>query len=349
MPGKSGQPQAPLVLPSSDPFDEGNFDAIALLNAYFPTEMSLSGAESTCERLATKMQRLDASILQAVEQQSSTGSAAKQDLEDAGAHVVTLDTNLRRIREKSVATEDMLLDICADIQTLDNAKTNLTSTITALRRLDMLENAVEQLSELTEERAYKEASNLLEAMSQLAPNFEAYKAVPKVCELLSSVRALRSQLQAQVLEEFKLHISPDMSEEVAAMLADAAQVVTVLGRSLILKLAQWFCERELGEYEEMFDPVRQDAARPATLEGAEKRFAWLRRWLRNYASLYAGIMPEEWQVPKLVCEEFCQRTRRHLGVVLSKSSKDLDVRLLLHVMQRTQELETELNTKAKSC
>jgi hypothetical protein len=27
------------VLPSTDPFDEANFDAIALLNAYFPTEM----------------------------------------------------------------------------------------------------------------------------------------------------------------------------------------------------------------------------------------------------------------------------------------------------------------------
>ena len=50
----------------------------------------------------------------------------------------------------------------------------------------------------------------------------------------------------------------------------------------------------------------------------------------------------EWstpQVPRLVAEEFCQRTRRHLGTVLSRASKDLDVRLLLHVMQKTLELE----------
>ena len=197
----------------------------------------------TSERLAAKMQRLDASILHAVEQQSSTGSAARQDLEDAGAHVLTLNSRLRRIREKSAGTEDMLRGLLADVQTLDTAKSNLTSTITALRRLDMLENAVEQLSELTEERAYREAANLLDAMSQLAPNFEAYSGVPKVCELLASVRALRSQLQAQVLEEFKLHVAPEMSREVAAMLADAAQVVSVLGRTLVLKLAQWFCDR----------------------------------------------------------------------------------------------------------
>jgi len=285
----------------------------------------------TSERLAAKMQRLDASILHAVEQQSSTGSAARQDLEDAGAHVLTLNSRLRRIREKSAGTEDMLRGLLADVQTLDTAKSNLTSTITALRRLDMLENAVEQLSELTEERAYREAANLLDAMSQLAPNFEAYSGVPKVCELLASVRALRSQLQAQVLEEFKLHVAPEMSREVAAMLADAAQVVSVLGRTLVLKLAQWFCDRppppsrtkwthlvhpsvlighvsslshrfcdrELDEYEELFDPARADAARAVSLEGAEQRYAWLRRWQRTYAGLYAGIMPDEWEVSPL--------------------------------------------------
>jgi len=40
-------------------------------------------------------------------------------------------------------------DICHDIQTLDNAKRNLTSTITTLRRLSMLEAAIHQLSVLT--------------------------------------------------------------------------------------------------------------------------------------------------------------------------------------------------------
>ena len=50
-----------------------------------------------------------------------------------------------------------------------------------------------------------------------------------MCEHMASVRALRAQLQAQVFEEFKEHISVTMSQEVIDMLADAAQVVTVLG------------------------------------------------------------------------------------------------------------------------
>jgi hypothetical protein len=142
-------------------------------------------------------------------------------------------------------------------QTLDHAKRNLTTTMTVLRRLNMLETALEQLSMMTTERAYKESANLLEAVSQLASNFDSYKAVPRICELLSSVRAVRSQLQAQVLEEFKLHINPMMTEEVVAMLAEAAQVVSVLGPTIAMKLVQWFCARELGDYEAHFDPAKQ--------------------------------------------------------------------------------------------
>ncbi len=129
--------------------------------------------------------------------------------------------------------------------------------MTVLRRLNMLETALEQLSMMTTERAYKESANLLEAVSQLASNFDSYKAVPRICELLSSVRAVRSQLQAQVLEEFKLHINPMMTEEVVAMLAEAAQVVSVLGPTIAMKLVQWFCARELGDYEAHFDPAKQ--------------------------------------------------------------------------------------------
>jgi len=47
------------------------------------------------------------------------------------------------------------------------------------------------------------------------------------------------------------------------MLAEAAQVVTVLGPALVGKLTQWLCERELLGYDTAFDPAKL----PATLEG----------------------------------------------------------------------------------
>ncbi|EKX52319.1 vacuolar protein sorting 53 [Guillardia theta CCMP2712] len=327
------------VLPSEDPFESPNFDVIAMLNKHFPNELSLTSIETTCDRLAVKMNELDISILHAVELQSSEGEAAKQDLERANRSVSELMANLKSIKERGEATKSMVHEICRDIQTLDFAKQNLTTTIIALRRLNMLENAIEQLSEMTAARAYKEAANLLEAMTQLAANFDAFKNVPKVCELLASVRALRSQLQAQVLEEFKLHINVTMPEDVSCMLKDAAQVVCVLGQGLILKLVKWFSDKELGEYENLFDPSKH----PAGLESVEKRFAWLRRWLRSFSFSYGEVMPSSWEVPRVVSEEFCHRTRNHLAQLLQKKSKEMDVRLLMHVIQKTIEFEQELS------
>ena len=281
------------VLPSKDPLDDPNFDVKKMLNTHFPSGLSLSAVESHCEQLAVKMHTLDVQILQAVESQSSAGSAAQQDLEVANANVAQLTAHLSLIRSKALDTERAVRDICSDIQTLDNAKRNLTTTITTLRRLSMLENAVNQLSVLTEVRGYREAAKLLEATSQLAASFDSYKAVPKVCELMASVRALRSQLQAQVFEEFKEHINVTMTPEVSRMLADAAQVVTVLGPGLVAKVTQWFCERELADFDANFNPAKQGTS----LEGVERRYAWLRRWLRGYEQGLASIFPPEWQVP----------------------------------------------------
>lgn len=333
------------VLPSSDPFDNPDFDVTAIINSYFPTELSLSTVETTAEKLEERMTQLDGEILDAVEAQSSTGTAVKKDLEQANQAVLTLTEKLEGIRTKSEETESMVREICSDIQTLDNAKRNLTSTITALRRLHMLETAVEQLSILTTERAYKEAANLLEAVTQLASNFDSYKAIPKICELLASVRALRSELQAQVFEEFKMHIDPSMSDDVSSMLADAALVVSVLGPGLILKLVQWFSDKELAEYSNLFDPAKQ----PATLEGVERRFAWLKRWLRSYQATYAHVLPASWKVPQLCAESFCDLTRQHLSVLLQRMAKEnsanMDVRRLLFVIQQSIEMEKELTKR----
>ena len=118
------------VLPSEDPFESPNFDVIAMLNKHFPNELSLTSIETTCDRLAVKMNevcrrapslaltlpQLDISILHAVELQSSEGEAAKQDLERANRSVSELMANLKSIKERGEATKSMVHEICRDIQ-----------------------------------------------------------------------------------------------------------------------------------------------------------------------------------------------------------------------------------------
>jgi hypothetical protein len=50
-----------------------------------------------------------------------------------------------------------------------------------------------------------------------------------------------------------------------------------------------------------------------------------------------------------MAEEFCIRSRNHLSTLLQRAAREqLDVRLLLHVIQKTLELEQELKSKFNS-
>lgn len=86
--------------------------------------------------------RVDAEILAAVRQQSTSGSRARQDLSSAKHTIEELFGRVRDIQRKAEQSEVMVQEICRDIKKLDYAKKHLTSTITALRRLAMLVNAV---------------------------------------------------------------------------------------------------------------------------------------------------------------------------------------------------------------
>jgi hypothetical protein len=89
-----------------------------------------------------QIQRVDAEILTAVRAQSSSGARARTNLTAARAAIEELFGRIREIQRKAEQSELMVQEICRDIKKLDYAKKHLTATITALRRLSMLVNAV---------------------------------------------------------------------------------------------------------------------------------------------------------------------------------------------------------------
>lgn len=73
---------------------------------------------------------------------SPTAVRHRQDLDKSKLEIQELFAKINEIRRKAEQSEIMVQEICRDIKKLDYAKKHLTSTITALRRLAMLINAV---------------------------------------------------------------------------------------------------------------------------------------------------------------------------------------------------------------
>ena len=68
-----------------------------------------------------------------------------QDIALAQSSIQELFTKLNEIKSQASHSERMVQEICADIKKLDCAKTHLQGSITALKRLQMLITAIDQL------------------------------------------------------------------------------------------------------------------------------------------------------------------------------------------------------------
>jgi cysteinyl-tRNA synthetase len=95
----------------------------------------------------------------------------------------------------------MVHDITQDVKSLDYAKRHLTSSVTVLKRLQMLVTAVDQLETMSKNKQYKESAQLLQAVIQLMQHFRTYKSVPQIAQLSERINALQKELETCVLTE----------------------------------------------------------------------------------------------------------------------------------------------------
>ncbi|ETM39889.1 hypothetical protein L914_13980 [Phytophthora nicotianae] len=330
------------VLPSEDVLDRPEFDAREFINRNFPDEQSLGDIGDFVSRLRGRMKELDDSLSQASQDQSLAAHQALVDLKEAKMATQQLFHKIRDIRGKAEQSEVMVQEICRDIKQLDYAKRHLQTTLTALKRLHMLVNAVDQLEFMSSQRNYREAASLLEAVNQLFTHFDGYTNVSKIVELHKTVRTLQEELGGQIFADFR-SIGPMESLEenfpseeerqaVFANLSAACAVVDALGKATREKLIHLFCDEQLLSYERLYG----DGGECAGLHQAETRYTWFYNLLAAIDARLNAIFPKHWRMARRMCIQFCESTRTHLLAQIGAHTPDeMDVTLLLKSLQRT--------------
>jgi len=343
--GSAGSGSVAAKLPAiPDSFDHRKFNAVEYINSLFPTKESLVELEPLIKELRRKIRVVDGEILTAVRRQSSSSTRSKQDLKDAQAAIQELFRKIKEIKRKAEQSEVMVQEICRDIKKLDYAKKHLTHTITALRRLSMLVTATDQLQATAEGRNYREAANLLEAVSQLSAHFASFGQVPKVAELRGRFNSIKGSLRSYIFEDFKLLHLPNTDNasnpEVLSRLQDACLVVDTIDPQVRDELVNYVCNKEMAVYTQIFSGTGQ----VAKLEKTERRYHWLLRMLRDKEQVWS-IFPKHWRVTRIVCMTFCSITRAQLAEILDHQAGSLDVQALLQALHRTLEFEQDLARK----
>ncbi|KAJ3866702.1 Vps53-like protein [Lentinula novae-zelandiae] len=324
----------------SSPAAGASSNAIDALNSLFPNESSLAYTEAVQARLLERQREIQKEIDLLREQLKRNQDSDRMQL--IQEMISELLGQMSRIREKATESEAVVRSITKDIQVLDLAKKNLILSMTTLKRLQMLVNALAQLEDLLSERKYREISQTLAAVKQLASTFTSYMSVPRVLQTWKQIQELQIKLRSVIDKDFDTFYLQDSSKGTKpAVIADACLVVDVLGEDFRSLLVERYVALELKEYRRIF----RTSDEAGQLDNISRRFSWFRRLLQTHELEQGRVFPSEWKVGWHLLAKFTEITRDDITTLLSTAGKSLTVKTLLDNLQIAAEFESSMAKK----
>ncbi|BCS29482.1 putative GARP complex subunit Vps53 [Aspergillus puulaauensis] len=327
-----------------DPLDAADYDPIDHLNGIFSHPSTLSSVSDVSQRLRDYEAELDTEIGALVEDQVTSNAESVERIQTAKADLSELFKKIDDVRDRASKTEHSITEMTADIKQLDNAKKNLTQSMTALKRLQMLTTAYDQLRVLSRTRQYRDCSQLLQAVIQLVAHFKSYRSIDQIALLSRNVADIQRDLLEQICEDFELAFAKGEVVARRVALSEACSVMDALGEHARTRLMTWYCNFQLREYRQVF----RNNEEAGSLDNISRRYSWFRRILRIYDEEYGPIFPATWRVDEILANAFCEGTRDDFKGILSRSVRNgqtIDVNLLLSCLQETLDFEHSLERR----
>ncbi|KXN90783.1 hypothetical protein AN958_03437 [Leucoagaricus sp. SymC.cos] len=324
-------------LPNAQPHD---LDSVSILNQFFPNEASLAHLESVNQKLNDTQKKLQKEIDELQEELKKNQDPERMSF--IQEMISDLLGQMSRIREKATESEAVVRNITKDIQVLDLTKKNLILSMTMLRRLQMLVNAMTQLEDYIREKRYKEVSESLAAVKEISATFKEYMSVQRIARILKRIQEIQGELRAQLDGDFDAFFLQDTAKQPKPVLIiQACLAVDVLGADFRSHLIDRYVALELKEYRRIFR-TNDEAGQ---LDNISRRFAWFKRLIQTHELEQGRVFPSHWKVDWFLLAKFVEITRDNLATLLSKAASTLTVKSLLDDLQQTVEFELSMAKK----
>ncbi|SNX84704.1 related to VPS53 - subunit of VP51-54 complex, required for protein sorting [Melanopsichium pennsylvanicum] len=259
--------------------------------------------------------------------------------------IATLLEQLLLIREKARESENVVKEITRDIRSLDIAKRNVVSSMTALKRLQMLVNGVDQLQRLAETKRYREAASALQAVRSLLDFFQSYRGVERIASAWKQVGELQQDLRNVIMKDYENFFLHDPNRAVrSTSLPESALVIDAIGFEAKTALIDWYCSLQLREYRRIFRATDE----AGQLDNVSRRFAWFRRILKVHEEEHAPAFLDHWKAEPWLIRKFADVTKDDLRSVLIREQSRLNVSTLMEALNSTLEFEATMSRKYKT-
>lgn len=308
---------------------------------------------------------LDNTSLENIDQLLSTTSEYKHHLEtdikqNEGAS--TIDNSSAEVSELSIfnhvletfnetkkraeGTQFTITTLTEGLSHLDNAKHNLTHTLTFCQNFRILVDSYFECKNLLQKSAYLEMVSPYKIMCSLTDNtFNAFKSVEGINKLLTSIWHLKStiisnvrKLYAQVLDN---KVQP--SETLEKQLREGACELLDSESKTKIEMIDWVLSKLLYEIKEIFQ--LDDEA--GSLENLSRRYMFFKKLLNNFNSKYASYFLPSWDMPLQLTNKFYQLTRTDLKFLLRKElkGKEPSIDLFMQALQVTLDFEKYIDVR----
>ena len=141
---------------SNDPLEDPNFDIAAYLNEKFPDFKSLDKLPNLIDDFEREIGELDEEIDSLMCERAKYNDEMKNYMNELDNDVSKIIELINSIKANTDTNETTVKMICNDIKNLDNARNNITTTISSLTKLIMLITGIEKLELFVKEKQYKE-------------------------------------------------------------------------------------------------------------------------------------------------------------------------------------------------
>lgn len=259
-----------------------DYNPIDHLNAIFSHPSNLSSVTAVSNAVRRYRDNLNDEIADIVATQAQSDLQSVKRIQATKSELADLFRKIENVRERAMQTEQTITEMTAEIKRLDGTKRNLALSMTALKRLQMLTTAYEQLRGLSKSRQYRECAQLLQAVIQLMAHFKSYRSIDQIATLSRDVADLQRELQEQICEDFELAFAKGEIQQRRAMLSEACLVIEALGDSARLRLINWYCNTQLREYRQIFrgnnevgTPKEDDAHRDIMCSNGNRQDRWI--------------------------------------------------------------------------
>ncbi|KAH7018554.1 subunit of VP52-54 complex [Microdochium trichocladiopsis] len=329
--------------------DSVDYDPIQHLNRLFAHPSTVSSVGRVSSTLHAQHNGLSADIARAEADQAYGSDSSLERMQSAQAELAGLFRNIESVRARAIETEHNITSMTADIKRLDATKRNLTLSMTALKRLQMLTTAYDQLRGLARSRQYRECASLLQAVLQLMRHFNSYRSIDQIATLSRGVSELQRELLEQVCEDFEMAFAKGEVGQRRQTLVEACNVMDALGDNAKSRIVTWYINTELREYRQVFRG--NDEA--GSLDNIGRRYAWFKRMMKGHDEEHAAIFPQHWRVGETLAMAFCDGTRDDYKGILERSMRRvdgarIDVNLLLRCLQETLDFEQTIERRFSS-